>query len=308
MTQSPPHGALACYRHPSRETYVRCVRCGRPICPECMRDAAVGHQCPECVAQARRVQRPARTAFGGGGAGANGYVTMTLIGLNVLMAIAAVLTARRADALAGGGFGGLLGQSTPLHLWGGLVVRPTEFQDADGQTIAIVKGVAGGEYYRLLTSMFLHFGLLHVGMNMWALWVLGRPLEAVLGPLRFLALYLVSGLGGSVAVYYFSAGALTAGASGAIFGLFAALVIVLRRLGRSISSVIPILVINLVITLGVPGISIAGHFGGLITGGLVAAGLAYAPRQARTAVQSAAVGTVVVLLALLTIARTVALT
>ena len=130
-----------------------------------------------------------------------------------------------------------------------------------------------GEYYRLFTSMFLHYGLLHLVLNMWVLWVLGRPLEAALGPVRFLALYLVAGLGGSVAVYLLASPySLTAGASGAIFGLFAALIVVMRKMRCSIAGIVPVLVFNLVITFTVPGISIAGHLGGLVIGAIVAAG------------------------------------
>jgi membrane associated rhomboid family serine protease len=273
-----------------------------------MRDAAVGHQCPECVAEARRTVRPVRTAFGGSGAGVRGYVTMSLIGVNAFMMLVTLLSAGRGNALAGGGMGGLLGQLTPVHYWGALIAEPTAIPGTNGQAVGYVGGVASGEYYRLLTSMFLHFGLIHLAMNMWALWILGRSLEAALGPVRFLALYLTAGLGGSVAVYWFSGGHNpTAGASGAIFGLFAALILVLRKLGRSASSVIPILVINLIITFGIPGISIAGHLGGLITGGVVAAGLAYAPQPSRSAIQAGVIGATLLLLGMLTIARTVTL-
>jgi membrane associated rhomboid family serine protease len=268
-----------------------------------MHDASVGHQCPECVAEGRRTQRPVRTAFGGTLRGAQGYVTSTLVGLNVLMMVLAAASARGGDSLFGGrGFGGLIGGLTPLHVWGSLVPGPTIFVDMVGgvpQVLGSTGGVAGGEYYRLVTSMFLHYGLLHLLMNMWALWVLGRTLEAVLGPLRFLVLYLVAGLGGSVSVYLFAnPHAPTAGASGAIFGLFAALFVVLKRLKRDTSSVIPILVINLVISF-VPGISLAAHLGGFVTGGLLAAAFAYAPRGRRNQVQAlAAIGMVLLLLAL----------
>jgi len=303
MTQVPQPVVPVCYRHPKRETYVRCTRCERPICPDCMNDASVGHQCPECVAEGRRTQRPVRTAFGGTLRGAQGYVTSTLIGLNVLMMLVAAASARGGDSLFGGrGFGGLLGGLTPLHVWGSLVPGPTAFVEVVGgetHLLGVTDGVAGGEYYRLLTSMFLHYGLLHLLLNMWALWVLGRTLEAVLGPLRFLVLYLVAGLGGSVSVYLFAnPHAPTAGASGAIFGLFAALFVVLKRLKRDTSSVIPILVINLAISF-VPGISLAAHLGGFVTGGLLAAAFAYAPRNVRNRVQAlAAVGMVLLLLAL----------
>jgi membrane associated rhomboid family serine protease len=135
--------------------------------------------------------------------------------------------------------------------------------------------------------MFIHYGIIHLLLNMYALWVLGRSLEAVLGPTRFLALYLISGLGGNVACYLFSPNTFSAGASTAIYGLFAAYFVVLRRLGRNASSVIPIIVINVVLTFTIPGISIAGHLGGLVAGGIASAGLAYAPRENRTLIQTA---------------------
>jgi membrane associated rhomboid family serine protease len=162
-------------------------------------------------------------------------------------------------------------------------------------------GIDDGAVYRLLTSMFIHYGVLHLLLNMWALWMLGRSLEAALGPLRYVGLYLLAGLGGSVAGYVFSPDAIGAGASGAIFGLFAALFVVLKRLRRDTSSVIPVILINLVLTFTVPNISIAGHLGGLVVGGLVALGLVYAPRTARTAVQVATIAGTTLLLAAITV-------
>jgi membrane associated rhomboid family serine protease len=135
----------------------------------------------------------------------------------------------------------------------------------------------------------MHFGILHLLMNMYALWVLGRTLESFLGPLRFLALYLVAGLGGDVAAYLFQPGALSAGASTALFGMFAALFLVLRKLGLNATAVLPVILINLVFTISVPGISIAGHLGGFVTGALVGAGLAYAPRDRRNLIQAGVV-------------------
>ncbi|GAB3151635.1 rhomboid family intramembrane serine protease [Micromonospora sonneratiae] len=298
MNESPPT-APVCYRHPSRETYVRCTRCERPICPDCMREASVGHQCPECVAEGRRTQRPVRTVFGGGTAGRAGYVTKTLIGINVLFMLLSIFLDQGGDSVAGGrGFGGLLGGSTPLTDWGSVLGRAL-FPDFT------VHGIAEGEYYRLITAMFLHYGVLHLLMNMWALWVLGRSLEATLGPLRFLALYLVAGLGGNVAAYVFTApNAQTAGASTAVFGLFAALFVIMRRLGRDTSSVIPILVINLVFTFAVPGISISGHLGGLVVGALMALVMAYAPRSRRSLFQVAGTALIVIALLGVTLVRT----
>ena len=286
MTPVPPAGTPVCYRHPGRETYIRCNRCDRPICPDCMREAAVGHQCPECVAEGRRTQRQTRTAFGGSTLGRQGYVTITLIAVNVLMLLLSLASSRNpGGAVAGGGLGGLLGGDTPL-----MDKLAVIGQCGDPRVGPLAPcGVADGEYYRLFTAMFMHYGALHLLMNMYALWILGRSLEAFLGPVRFLALYLVAGIGGNVAAYVFQPGALSAGASTAIFGLFAALFLVLRKLGLNAAAVLPIIIVNLVFTLTVPGISIAGHLGGFVVGGLIGAGLAYAPKEGRAAVQTATI-------------------
>ncbi|HEY6595775.1 MAG TPA: rhomboid family intramembrane serine protease [Asanoa sp.] len=304
MSETPTTAAPVCYRHPSRETWVRCTRCERPICPDCMREASVGFQCPECVAQGARTQRPARTAFGGGVAGRNGYVTKTLIALNVVVMLVSIVSARGGDAAFGGGWGGLLGGSTPLTRWGAVLGYASY-----SLTDPTQHGVAAGEYYRLFTAMFIHYGILHLALNMWALWVLGRNLEYALGPLRFAVLYVLAGLGGNVAAYLLAApNGETAGASTAIFGLFAAIFIVLRKLGRDTSAIIPILIINLVFTFTVSAISWQGHIGGLIVGGIVAVIMAYAPRSQRNLVQFVGCALVFVALIALTFARTASLT
>jgi membrane associated rhomboid family serine protease len=305
MTPVPPAGTPVCYRHPGRETYIRCNRCDRPICPDCMREAAVGHQCPECVAEGRRSQRPTRTAFGGSTLGRHGYVTITLIAVNALMLLLSLASSRNpGNAVAGGGLGGLLGGDTPLMDQLAVLGRCV-----DPNTLQVSAcGVAQGEYYRLFTAMFMHYGALHLLMNMYALWILGRALEAFLGPVRFLALYLVAGLGGNVAAYVFQPGALSAGASTAIFGLFAALFLVLRKLGLNAASVLPVIIVNLVFTLTVPGISIAGHLGGFVVGGLIGAGLAYAPKERRAAVQTATIVIAVLALGGLSLWQTAQLT
>lgn len=187
-------------------------------------------------------------------------VTSILIGVNVLVALLAILSAGTVpwSSITEAAVGG----STPLHLVGALVPRPTRFTD-----IAVtVAGVSGGEYWRLLTSMFLHFGLLHLLLNMYALFSIGPALELAFGRARYLALYLVAGLAGSVAVYLFAGDTLTAGASGAIFGLFGAMVPLLRRMRQSLVAIVPVVLINLGITFAIPGISIAGHLGGLAAG------------------------------------------
>ncbi len=290
-----------CYRHPGRETYVRCVRCDRPICPDCMNEASVGFQCPDCVRQGNQSVRPARTAFGGSQAGVKGYMTISLIAANVLVFLL---------SLAYGGVGSAVGQSvigggvTELHLWGGVIPALRDFPGGP-----VVDGVAAGDYYRLITAMFIHFGITHLLLNMWALWILGRYLEQTVGPLRFLGLYLVAGLGGNVAVYVLgSPGGLSAGASTAIFGLFAAVFFVNRKLRLDNSGIVVLIVLNLGFTFLIPNISILGHLGGLVTGAVVGFGLAYAPRERRSLVQALVVGGAFVILMLVTLARTAALT
>jgi membrane associated rhomboid family serine protease len=249
------------------------------------------------VAEGRRTQRQALTHFGGSMAGAHGYVTKTLLGLNVgVFLLVLALTGGRA----------LTGGITPQHIWG--AVNGSGFVEGrNGQLIPIgYVGVDGGEFYRLITAMFLHYGIIHLALNMYALWVLGRSLEAALGPVRFAALYLLAGLGGNVACDLIAPNSLSAGASTAIYGLFAAYFLVLKKLGRDASSVIPIIVINVVLTFTIPGISIAGHLGGLATGAIVGAGLAYAPRERRTLVQTLVL--VATFLALMAITLALALT
>ncbi|HZB29838.1 MAG TPA: rhomboid family intramembrane serine protease [Streptosporangiaceae bacterium] len=271
-TTEPAPGQQAetpsCYRHPGRETYVRCTRCDRYICPDCMRSAAVGHQCVECVRAGGRTMRQARTVFGGR-VSTTPVVTYTLIALNV---VAFVL--QSADR--------------------GLERR---------YALAAVAVAFDGQYERLVTSAFLHYGIAHLLLNMWALYVVGQPLEQWLGRLRFSALYGLSALGGSVMVYLLSApNTLTAGASGAVFGLFGAIFVVSKRLNYDVRGIAVLIVINLVFTFTFSGISWQGHIGGLITGSALALAYAYAPRQSRTLIQlgaSLAIAAAVVVLIVL---------
>jgi membrane associated rhomboid family serine protease len=260
MSESPAdEGALAddrlptCYRHPSRETGVRCARCDRPICPECMIPASVGFQCPECVRAGARSQRPVRTMYGGRVSSGAGQLTRVLVGINVAVFLVGAATGA-----------GLLGDArASIYSRYGLV--PPAIAD-------------GGEWWRLLTSMFLHFGILHIGFNMWALFVMGPPLEAMLGRLRFVVLYLLSGIGGGI--LSFSAGPVTevaAGASGAIFGLFGAYYVILRRRNLETGGIVGLIVINLVFSFTFAGIDWRGHVGGLVTGALIGAVFAWSP-------------------------------
>jgi membrane associated rhomboid family serine protease len=253
-----------------------------------MRPASVGFQCPECVAAGSRTVREARTAFGGRVADDPRRVTLVLIGLNVVVFVLGLATG---EAELRERFGNIPG---PALL--------------PGQ--GPLAGVAVGEYYRLVTAAFLHAGLLHLALNMVALFVLGPPLEAALGRVRFLALYLLSALGGSVAAYLLAPpNTLGVGASGAIFGLFGAYAVVVRRLGGDIGPILGLLAVNLVITFAVPFIDWRAHLGGLATGAVLAAAFAYAPRGAqRTVVQAVACGAAAALLVALVVARTAVLT
>lgn len=248
----PPTPAPVCYRHPDRPTYVGCTRCGRPVCGECMRSAAVGHQCVDCVQAAAVVAPRPRPTFGPSRGSGVPVVSYTLIAVNVAVYLMQIASS------------GLQGK---LALW--------------------PPAVAAGDYYRLVTSAFMHYGIVHILFNMYALYVLGPPLEQHLGKVRFAALYGLSALGGSVVVYLFSPlSAATAGASGAIFGLFGATLVAARRLNLDVRWLVGLIVVNLVITFTVPGISWQGHIGGLVTGALVAAGYVYPPAAQRTLVQA----------------------
>lgn len=289
MTTEPTPGAPpevpTCYRHPGRETYVRCTRCDRYICPECMRDAAVGHQCVECVREGNRTVREGRTIFGGQ-VTARPVVTYVLVAINVLAYLAEVSDRAIVDRFM------MVGAIT------------------DQFGIVYPGGVVDGEWYRLLTSAFLHsppegnLGVSHILFNMWALWVIGPQLERVLGRWRYTALYLLSALGGSVLLYLVEPTGAAVGASGAIFGLFGAFFVIARRLNAPAGPIVFLLVLNLVITFAVPGISWQGHIGGLVVGGTLAAAYAYAPRPRRDLVHVVATVGMLVLLAALVIVKT----
>lgn len=243
-----------------------------------MHAAAVGHQCADCVGAAARTVRPVTTSFGGQRQrSAVPIVTYVLIGINVLMF---VLQNASADVMRA------------MVLW--------------------PPAIADGELYRLLTSAFLHFGFAHIAFNMLALYFVGPPLEMALGRLRFGALYLLSALGGSVLVYLLTLNAATAGASGAVFGLFGATFVVGKKLRMDVRAVVAIIGLNLAFTFVIPlvtsqNISWQGHIGGLVTGAAVAAAYAYAPRQHRNLVQAAATVAVVVAFVALISWRTVEL-
>ncbi|WP_340559704.1 rhomboid family intramembrane serine protease [Streptomyces sp. GSL17-111] len=288
----PGHTLPGCYRHPGRETGISCTRCDRPICPDCMIDAAVGYQCPECVrgasGAAGRAVRP-RTLAGGAVVQDTRLVTKILLGLNVAVFVAGLALGRQfIDDL----------QLIGLALSGQV--------EAGGLQIV---GVADGEWYRLLSSAFLHSEFWHIGVNMMALWFLGPPLEAALGRLRFVALYLLSALGGSVVSYVLVAqNQPSLGASGAIFGLFGATAVLMRRLNYDLRPIFVLLAINLVIGF-IPGLRVAwqAHLGGLIIGAVFAFALIHAPRKGRALVQWGTCGVLLGALVLAAVIRTSAL-
>ena len=281
---APVSDPAVCYRHPDREAHIRCVRCERRICPECMIPASVGFQCPECVREGNKNVRQARTVFGGRVTDDPGWVSKVLIGINV---VAFVLQ----QSVSG---------FTTRFFDIGLAFDP-----ATQQTI----GVADGEYYRLLTSAFLHENVFHIALNMYALYLFGPPVEAALGRVRFAVLYLVSAIGGSALSYAFAnPNQPSLGASGAVFGLLGAFLVINRRLGRDTSGVMVLLAINFVFGFLVPRIDWRAHLGGLIAGALCSLAFAYAPEKRRTAVQVGGVAAVTLVVLAVVVWRTAALT
>lgn len=292
VPDSTSYGATTiphCYRHPERETYIACQRCGRPICPDCMQQAAVGFQCPECVRAGAASAPAVRTALGGKVTDGSAVVTITLIALNVLVFVI---------ANAAGGARGSFATSM------GLLPDASPFAPRLG-----LEGVAQGSYWQLISSTFLHVQVLHIVLNMVGLWIFGSFLEAQLGRWRFLALYLLTGLAGSVAVYWLAPPvSFSLGASGSIFGLFGAALIVLLKQRRDVRQLMLLLGLNLLLTFTVPSVSWQAHIGGLLAGVALGAGFAYAPRQQRTPIHVGMLVGLAVLCAALVVLRTMALT
>ena len=233
---------MYCYRHPDRETGVTCSECGRPICPDCMVFAPVGIRCPDHASQAQGAARVTQGVRRASYAGTGALVTKALVAINVGVYLLEL------------GMGGKINGTGNEIYRNGVLYGPL---------------VADGEWWRLFTPMFLHYGPLHLGLNMLALWWFGSAVEQVLGRGRYLLLYLVSGVAGSAGALIASPDSLTVGASGAIFGILGAAFVLERQrtyvLGGGAGMLI---VLNLVFSLAVPGISIGGHLGGLAGGAL----------------------------------------
>jgi membrane associated rhomboid family serine protease len=275
-----------------------------------MRNAAVGFQCPDCVAEGGRQTRQARTAYGGLRSSRQGVVSLTLIGTNVAVWLIILVTGWQNSpwvyrlSLIPSGL--CVASDNPGSYYPQVNSAQVCSATPDGSWV----GVAGGDWWQPLTSMFTHVQLLHIGFNMVALWVLGPQLEMVLGRLRYTGVYLLSGLAGSAAVIWFSdPNTPTLGASGAIFGLMGALLVLALKVGSNLNQLLFWIGLNFAFTFfGASNISWQGHLGGFVGGVALAAILAYAPRQRRTAWQAAGFACVGLLVLIALVVRTAALT
>ena len=285
MSEPAQPGAVpTCYRHPDREAYIKCQRCGRVICPDCMRDSAVGFQCPECVKEGSRATRSGRTAYGGLRPSNAGITSMVIIALNVAVWVVAVSHRRVRSRLLD---------------WfvlrpQGLCLEPQGFFDSDGLSMPsgaapCCPGVADGAYWQLLTSTFSHVAIWHIwastcsrcgcSARSWSWPSAGRGSSpSTCSP----------ALAGSTLVYWIEPEYTrfgTLGASGAVFGLMGALLVIAYKVKADVQQILIWIGINAVLTFTIPNISWQGHLGGFLGGMLIAAILVYAPRQRRTQVQ-----------------------
>jgi membrane associated rhomboid family serine protease len=242
-----------CYRHPDRQSFVLCQRCLRTICPECQTPAPVGVICPECMQEQRKNRTPAQKRaerrWGGGGSIAavrsgKPVVTYALLAITSFIGLLQLIP-------------GLGPQITDALLFAAPYLYPSI-------------SPYPFEPWRLLTAVFVHGGFVHLALNMLALWMLGQSLEPMLGRARYLSLYLISGLGGSVMVAVLAPTTATVGASGAVFGLMAALLIIGRHIGANVTGILVILGINFAFGFFVGGIAWQAHLGGAIVGALIA--------------------------------------
>jgi membrane associated rhomboid family serine protease len=277
-----------CYRHPMREALVRCTRCDRPICPDCMRPASVGFHCPDDVKLANRGVRVARTPVGAPAQAMGApYVTWSIISLNVLVYLLTV------------------------HQSGNNLNDPHRSSLFSDWFLSPYLVAHNHQYLRLIESAFLHENVIHIASNMIALWIIGPHLERLLGWWRFTGLYLLAGFGGGVAVYVFGARDIgVVGASGAIYGLFAACLLFVRELGFDRRYLIITIVANFVLTISVPDISKLGHVGGFVVGGLTSfalAGVPWARRRLSVIVQVSGMAAILAVLLLLVVYRTAVL-
>ncbi len=271
MTNAPDRSANFCYRHPDRQSYILCQRCGRTICPNCQTQAAVGVHCPECLKEARGSAPRTKPA---------------------------ILTAVRST-------------NTPLVTWAIIALCVVIYilqilpNSTVTQTLLYYPPFTYAEPWRMITALFVHSqnSPFHILFNMYSLFVFGPILERQLGRLRFLALYLISGFGGSVAVLLISPQTAVVGASGAIFGLLGAYFVIQRRLGGNNVQIVVVIGLNLVIGFVIPGIAWEAHVGGLIAGAAVALVYLRTRRAEQKALQTMLVTGIAIALIALTLLR-----
>ncbi|MFH1104242.1 MAG: rhomboid family intramembrane serine protease [Actinomycetota bacterium] len=259
LNAADPFAPATCYRHPDRQTRLACSTCGRPICVECSRDAAVGQKCPDCARPEGR-HRVITAASMRSMARRTAPVTYVLIAVNLAVFVIGQANGNLGDRMFVDG-----AQYRPL--------------------------IQAGEWWRLFTAMFLHANIAHIGFNMWALFLFGPALERRFGSVSFTALYLASGLGGGAMYHLVGRMEPAIGASGAIFGLFGALIAATYRqrhtpAGRAVfSQLVMLLALNLAIPLIVPNVAWEAHLGGLVAGVAIAAAWDRLPIEGRGAVR-----------------------
>ena len=240
MAQPETTGHTVCYRHPRVETGVRCSDCGRPICTECMVFGPVGIRCPECAGRPTGAKKTVHRLRTAGERAPIGVVTTVLVSVNVVVYLAEIATGSGWNSLAG---------------------------DVFTQGFLSGPRVADGDWWRLITAAFLHASPIHLLFNMLMLWWFGRSLEALLGPGRFIGLYFASALAGSAGALLLTPNAPTVGASGAVFGILGAgLVLERRRIYVFGGSALGIVVINVILSFALSNVSVGGHLGGLVGG------------------------------------------
>lgn len=304
-------GVPTCFRHPDRETWIRCQRCDKSICPDCMRDAAVGFQCPDCVKAANKGSRQHRAMYGGERSADPRLTTFVLIGISAFVWLAITATGGSSSRLTS------LLSLTPRGICGLLDGSGRYYPGVvDAASCARLPGsdwhagVADGAWWQLVTNMFTHVDIWHVGLNLMALYILGPVLEQIMGRVRFLLVYFVGGLAASVMVFWLSSpdGA-TLGASGALYAVLGALIVTFRKARLDTKWLTQNLLLGVLITVvGWRYISWQGHLGGLLGGMAAAAIIAYAPKGSRALFQWGGLAVLTVVLLGLAVVRAGALT
>lgn len=251
VTESEHPADEYCYRHPDRDTLVRCSSCERPICTSCMNETPVGLRCPSCAGTPTGVRRAVERSY------RRGRVPITA----AIMAVTCLAFVLQLGTSGQRGLNG--GLTEAFELWG-------PFVSSDG------------EWWRILTVALVHGSIAHLAMNMISLWIVGSIVETGLGPVRYVGIYVAAVVWGSLGAMVLQPGAPVVGASGGIFGVFAAIMVVQLMRGGTVSSdIFGVLVLNLFITFAIPGISIGGHLGGIVGGALAAFAALGVDRQVR---------------------------